>query len=308
MMKKYIFRRLLLVFPTLFFVTMAVFFLIHLIPGHPAEFILGEKASPSEIARLSRQLHLNDNVWVQFSYFLVSVFKLDLGYSLFHQHMSVLDLILMRLPATFLLACSSMCIALCISLPLGLYSAVKKDTLQDHLASLVALLGVSMPNFYLGPLLIYFFSLHYNWLPASGFQSLWHLILPSFTLGTALAAILTRMTRASVLDVLKLDYIRVARAKGLSQIKVYIKHALRSSLLSIVTLIGLQFGTLLAGSVVTEKVFAWPGLGTLLLDEIQRRNYPVVQGVILFIAFSYIAVNLVTDLLYARLDPRVKLG
>jgi len=201
-----------------------------------------------------------------------------------------------------------MAVSLALALPLGVLSALRKDRWVDHSAMFVALLGISIPNFYLGPLLILFFSIQLGWLPVSGDESWFSILLPAVTLGTALAAMVSRMTRASMLEVLRSDYIRTARAKGVRPLVLNMRHAFRSALIPVVTVIGLQFGALMAGTVVTEKIFNWPGLGTLLLQGIETRDYPVVQGCVLTIAFIYILVNMLTDFLYAFLDPRVQLG
>lgn len=303
----YLWKRLLLLIPTLYVVVSLVFFLVHLIPGDPVDAILGEQARPADRARLERELHLDENLWVQHSYFLVGLMQGDLGESLFDRT-PVVQKLKEKFGATLQLALFSMVVALMIAIPLGLISALRQDEWEDHSAMLVALLGISIPNFYLGPLLILLFSIYLGWLPVSGKEGFASLILPSLTLGTALAAMVSRMTRTSMLEVMRTDYVRTAKAKGLGPKAVYLKHAFRSALIPVVTVIGLQFGALLAGTVVTEKIFNWPGIGSLLLEGISRRDYPVVQGCVLSIALTFILVNLFTDLLYARLDPRVKLG
>ena len=306
-MLRYLFNRLLFLIPTLYVVVSLVFFLVHLIPGDPVDAILGERALATDRARLVHELHLDRPIWVQHSFFIDGLLHGDLGRSLYDQT-PVTQLIKEKFGATFKLAIVAMMVSLCISIPLGLISAIRKDHLLDHSAMLLALLGISIPNFYLGPLLILFFSIRLGWLPVSGDVGWFSIILPALTLGTALAAIVSRMTRTSLLEVLKADYVRTAKAKGVKPIWVILKHAFRSALIPVVTVVGLQFGVLLAGTVVTEKVFNWPGLGSLLIQGIERRDYPVVQGCVLTIAFTFILVNLGTDLLYAYLDPRVKLG
>ncbi len=306
-MAHYLFKRLLLLIPTLYIVVTIVFFLVHVIPGDPVDFILGERAMTADRQRLVHELKLDRSLWVQHSYFISGLLRGNLGRSLYDQA-PVSQLIRHRFFPTFKLALFSMFLAVGLALPLGLISALRKNRPMDHSAMLMALLGISIPHFYLGPLLILFFSIKLGWLPVSGDESPWAIILPAITLGTALAAMLSRMTRATMLDVLRADYVRTARAKGLSEPVVILKHAFRSALIPVVTILGLQFGALLAGTVITEKVFNWPGLGTLLLGAIERRDYPVVQGCVLTIALTFILVNMFTDFLYATLDPRVQLG
>jgi len=305
-MLRYALKRILFLIPTLYVVVTLVFFLVHLVPGDPVDAILGERALPADRERLIHELHLDRSLWVQHSYFIAGLLHGNLGVSLYDQA-PVSQLVKEKFGATFKLAMVSMIIALLLAIPLGLISAIKKDQLVDHSAMFIALLGISIPNFYLGPLLILGFSIKLGWLPVSGDESWFSILLPSITLGTALAAMVSRMTRTSMLEVIRADYVRTAKAKGLSRAKVLVKHAFRSALIPVVTVIGLQFGALLAGTVVTEKIFNWPGLGTLLLQGIQRRDYPVVQGCVLTIAFTFILVNMLTDFLYAYLDPRVKL-
>lgn len=306
-MLNYLFRRLMLLIPTLYAVVTIVFFMVHLIPGDPVDFILGERAQPSDRTRLIHELHLDRSLWVQHSYFIVDLMKGDLGESLYDR-VPVVRLIKQRYGATIKLALVAICIALAWAIPLGLLSAIRKEGLLDNFAMFLALLGISIPNFYLGPLLILTFAIHWNLLPVSGDESHLSIILPALSLGVALAAILSRMTRASMLEVLKADYVRTARAKGLSEGKVLLKHAFRSALIPVVTIVGLQLGVILAGTVVTEKVFNWPGVGSLLLGAIERRDYPVVQGCVLTIAFTFILINMLTDFVYSWLDPRVQLG
>jgi len=307
-MLRYIFQRLLLLIPTLYVVVSIVFLLVHLIPGDPVDVIMGERAVPADRARLVRELKLDRSLWVQHSYFISGLLHLDLGNSLYGDQEAVTTLIQRRFGATFKLAMAAMAVSLMISVPLGLISALRKDRAVDHGAMLFALTGISIPHFYLGPLLILVFSIYLLWFPVAGDQGWRSLVLPAITLGTALAAMVSRMTRASMLEVLRSDYVRTARAKGLSERKVVLRHAFRSALIPVVTVIGLQFGALLAGTVVTEKVFNWPGIGTLMLGAIEQRNYPVVQGCVLTIAVTFILVNMFTDFVYAYLDPRVKLG
>ncbi len=229
----------------------------------------------------------------------------DLGTSI-QVGQPILATILSRLPATLELTLSSMCVALLLSIPLGVISASKQYSLFDNGSMFLALLGISMPNFWLGPLLILLFSVNLGWLPVSGRGSLLHLILPAITLGTALAAKLTRMTRSSVLEILHEDYITTARSKGLREGFVIFKHALRNALIPVITVIGIQFGALLSGALITETIFAWPGIGRLTITAIQKRDYPLVQGCVLLIAFGYVLANLITDLAYAWADPRIR--
>ncbi|MCC6273855.1 MAG: ABC transporter permease [Deltaproteobacteria bacterium] len=306
-MRNYVFKRLLFLIPTLYVVVSLVFLLIHLVPGDPVDVILGERAMTADRERLRQELKLDRSLWVQHSYFISGLLKGEMGESLYDRK-PVAQLIREKFPATFKLALFAMLVALSVGVPLGLVSAIWKDGGVDNGAMFLALFGISIPHFYLGPLLIMIFSIKLGWFPVSGDEGFLSLILPAFTLGTALAAILSRMTRASMLEVMKADYVRTARAKGLGEGKVLIKHAFRSALIPVVTIVGLQFGALLAGTVVTEKIFNWPGIGSLLLGGIERRDYPVVQGCVLTIAFTFIVVNMLTDFLYAYLDPRVQLG
>ncbi|MFO1464735.1 MAG: ABC transporter permease [bacterium] len=306
-MRNYIFKRLLLLIPTLYVVVSLVFLLIHLVPGDPVDVILGERAMSADRARLTHELKLDRSLWVQHSYFISGLLRGDLGESLY-DHKPVAQLLREKFPATFKLAMFAMLVSVSLAIPLGLVSAIRKDGGIDNSAMFFALLGISIPHFYLGPLLILVFSIKLGWFPVSGDAGFLSMILPAVTLGTALAAILSRMTRASMLEVMRADYVRTARAKGLGEGKVLLKHAFRSALIPVVTIIGLQFGALLAGTVVTEKIFNWPGIGSLLLGGIERRDYPVVQGCVLTIAFTFILVNMLTDFLYAYLDPRVQLG
>ncbi|MBI2088984.1 MAG: ABC transporter permease [Deltaproteobacteria bacterium] len=306
-MKRYLLHRLLLFFPSLLGVLTLVFFFIHFVPGDPVEVMLGETASASDKEALRRQLGLNEPVWTQYLGFLKGLAVGDLGRSLYHQE-KVMDLVLARFPATLELTLAAMAVATLCALPLGVLAAWKRRTWVDRCALLLSLFGLAMPNFWLGPLLIIAFSIQLGLLPVSGRGGLSHLILPSLTLGTAMAALLTRMIRSSLLEVIHEDYIQSARAKGLSEITVWLKHALRNSLLPVTTILGLQFGSLLAGSVITETIFTWPGIGRLTIQAIQTRDYPLVQGCVLVIAVCYLVVNLFTDILYRVIDPRISYG
>jgi len=284
-----------------------VFFLIHMVPGDPVAVMLGDWASPADEEALRQQLGLHQPIWVQYTDYLSGLIHFDLGQSLFFQQ-PVSELIAERFPMTLQLALMALLVAVLIAFPLGLWAALKAGRWPDHLSMTVSLIGVSIPNFWLGPMLILLFSLTLAWLPVSGAEQPFSWVLPSITLGTALAAILARMLRASLLEVMHEDYIRTAQAKGLGGYLVYGKHALLNALLPVVTILGLQLGTLLGGAVITEVVFDWPGLGQLLVESIQRRDYPVVQGCILVISIAYITINGLTELVYAWLDPRIRVA
>lgn len=284
-----------------------VFFLIHLVPGDPVAVMLGDWASPADEQVLREQLGLHQPIWVQYGQYLSGLMQFDLGQSLFFQQ-PVSQLIAERFPMTLQLALMALFVAVLIAFPLGFWAARKAGQWPDHLSMTVSLIGVSIPNFWLGPMLILLFSLTLGWFPVSGAEQSWSWVLPSVTLGTALAAILARMLRASLLEVMHEDYIRTAKAKGLSNRWVYGKHALFNALLPVVTILGLQLGTLLGGAVITEVVFDWPGLGQLLVESIQRRDYPVVQACILVISIAYITINGLTELVYAWLDPRIRIA
>lgn len=302
----YFAKRLLLTIPVLWVVATLVFFLIRLIPGNPVDYYLGEQASQVDRTALIQAQNLDKPLLEQYGIYLKNIVSGKLGTSYFTQE-PVGKMIANRFPATLQLATASLFWALLISIPWGVYSALQKGKWTDKLSLVVSLLGVSIPGFYLGPLLILLFSLTLNWLPVSGREMPGSLILPSLTLGVSLSALLIRFVRSSVLEVLPLDYVRTARAKGLPKRKVLFKHALRTALIPVVAILGLQFGTLLAGAIVTEKIFAWPGLGSLMLEAISRRDYSVVQGCILVIATTYAMVNLVTDMVYVKVDPRIRL-
>jgi peptide/nickel transport system permease protein len=306
-MTRYLARRLLLLVPTVLGVATLVFFFLHMIPGDPVEVMLGETAMPADKDALRQSLGLNDPLPVQYGRFLAGLAHGRLGESFFY-HRPVVEVLVERLPATIELTLAAMFIALLIAIPIGVIAAVKQYGAFDNLSMLVALLGVSLPNFWLGPLLIWLFSLHLDWFPVGGRAGLSSLVLPAITLGAGMAAILSRMTRASVLEVLGEDFVRTARAKGLPERTVLFKHVLRNALIPVVTLVGLQFGALLSGAVITENVFSWPGLGSLFIDAIQCRDFPVVQGCVLYISLGYVLINLLVDLLYAAIDPRIRYG
>lgn len=288
-----------------FGVVTLVFFLIHLVPGDPAEFMLGEYARPADLAGMRVSMGLDKPLLVQYLLYMKSVLVLDFGDSFLYQK-PVTEIISVKLPASAELAIASLLVAVLIAVPLGVVAAVKKDTWIDRGAMAFSLLGVSIPNFWLGPLLILMFSIGMGWFPVSGREGWSSLVLPAITLGTALAAILSRMIRSSLLEVLNEDYIRTAHAKGLSRFQVIIKHGLRNALLPVITLVGIQLGALLGGAVITETVFAWQGIGKLTVDAIMSRDYPMVQACILFISLFYVTVNIVTDLIYVWIDPRIR--
>ncbi len=287
-------------------VSSLVFLLIHLVPGDPVAVMLGDWASPADEALLRKQLGLDLPIWQQYLHYMGGLLHGDLGQSLFYQQ-PVSNLIAERFPYTLKLTVMALLIAVLIAFPLGFWAARRAGHWPDYVSMTVSLLGVSIPNFWLGPMLILIFAIGLAWLPVSGAEQPWSWVLPAVTLGTALAAILARMLRASLLEVFHEDFIRTAQAKGLPPRAVFGKHALRNALLPVVTILGLQLGTLLGGAVITEVVFDWPGLGQLLVDSIQRRDYPVVQACILIISVAYITVNGLTEVVYAWLDPRIRL-
>ncbi len=306
-MKHYFLQRALLLLPTLFGALTLVFFLIHLVPGDPVEVMLGETASAADKDELRRSLGLDQPLMVQYRSFLIGLLQGDLGNSL-HEQSSVADLIRVRLPATIELTLCAIAVAVIISFPLATFAAINQGSGVDRGALLFSLIGLSLPNFWLGPLLMIVFSIQLGWTPVSGRGGLDHLLLPSLTLGLGMAAILTRILRGSLLQVIHEDYVRTARAKGLGEKTVWLKHTLRNALLSVITIMSLQFGSLLAGSIITETIFSWPGIGRLTVQAIQTRDYPVVQGCVLTIAISYILVNLLTDIFYQLVDPRITYG
>jgi ABC-type dipeptide/oligopeptide/nickel transport system permease component len=282
-----------------------VFSLIHLVPGDPVQSMLGEGASPQDVAETRARLGLDRPLLAQYAGFLKGLASGDLGTSL-RTNQSVTQAIGERMPATFELAFAAMAVAVVIALPLGVLAAVRAGTATDVAATTLALVGISIPNFWLGPLLAIAFAVALGWLPVSGRGTLAHLVLPAVTLGAPLAAVLARMTRTSVIEELNELYVLAARARGVSRLRAVVRHAFRNSLIPIVTVIGLQFGAVLTGAVITETIFAWPGVGRLLIQSISFRDYPLVQGCILLIAVTYVSMNLLTDLLYGLLDPRIR--
>jgi ABC-type dipeptide/oligopeptide/nickel transport system permease component len=304
-MVRYISTRLLYMIPVLWLVVSVVFLLIHLVPGDPIQQMLGEGASASDIEATRHAYGLDVPVGRQYVNYWKGVLHGDLGRSLrFDQ--PVTRLILQRYPETMRLTLASMFVALLISIPAGVRSARRRNRWDDRALSFISLLGLSFPNFALGPILILFFAIKLGWLPVSGTGSLAHLVLPAITMGGALAAILTRMVRTAMLEELSQDYIRTARAKGLSENVVVYKHALRNALVPVLTVIGLQFGALLAGAIVTETIFSWPGIGRLTIQAIGNRDYYLVQGAILMIGLTYVVVNFMTDFFYSLANPRIR--
>ncbi len=304
-MRAYVVQRLLLVLPTVLGTVTVVFLLIHLLPGDPVDVMLGETALAADKVRLRHQLGLDQPLPGQYVRFLGRLLRADLGRSL-HSGRPVRRLIATRFPATLELAGAALCVALLIAMPLGILSAVRPQSIFAAGSRFVAVFGTAVPNFWLGPMFILLFAVELEWMPVSGRGGLAHLLLPSLTLGLGMAAILIRMLRATLLQQLGEDYVRTARAKGAGERRIVVKHALRNAALPVVTVLGLQAGSLLAGTIVTETVFAWPGVGRLTLMAIQTRDYPLVQGCILVIALSYVLINLGTDLLYGCVDPRLR--
>ncbi|OCL27560.1 peptide ABC transporter permease [Orenia metallireducens] len=331
-MLTYIIRRLLLLIPILIGVSIAVFLMIHLIPGDPAKIMLGERATPEDVARLREQMGLNDPLYQQYLGFMKNLLKGDLGRSIFSNEKITTELF-ERYPATIELTIASMLVAVLVGVPVGIISATKKYSIIDYLTMTGALAGVSMPIFWLGLMVIWLFSFKLGWFPPSARlsvgvelnnitnfyvldsiltgnwvalkDSLYHLVLPSFSLATIPMAIIARMTRSSMLEVLSKDYIKTAHAKGLSNKVVVYKHALRNALIPIVTVIGLQFGLLLGGAVLTETIFSWPGVGKYSVTAILSRDFPAVQGSVLVLSTTFVFVNLLVDLLYGVIDPKI---
>ncbi len=294
-------------FTVIFGVLLLTFLLIHLVPGDPVEVMLGESASTADRAELRADLGLDQPLVNQFCSYLTKLAQGDLGQSI-HTKMPIIELIKARYPATLKLAVLSLIIGLVIGIPLGVYAALKANHWQDFVVTIVSVRFSAMPAFWLGPMLMLVFAVWLGWLPVSGMESRTSIILPAITLGFGLSAILTRMTRTSLLEVLNEDFIRTARAKGLSEKTVIVRHALRAALLPIITIVGLQMGSLLAGTVITETIFSRDGIGRLLVESIEKRDYPVTQACVLVVALSYVLVNLFTDVFYRFADPRVRLG
>lgn len=305
-MIRYISLRLLFALPALWLIVTMVFLLAHIVPGDPVQQMLGEGARAEDLQQLRHALGLDVPISVQYGRYLAGIVHGNLGES-FRFREPVSRVVLEHYPATLELAIVALLICVIIGIPAGLLAAERRATAADHAVGVFTLLGISVPNFALGPVLILVFSVIFGWLPVSGRGGPAHLILPAITLGASLAAILTRMVRTSVIEELSSDYVRAARAKGLSSAAVLFRHAFRNALIPILTILGLQFGTLLAGTIVTETIFSWPGIGRLAVQAINARDYPLLQGCILLIAVSYVLINLLTDFVYALVDPRVRL-
>ena len=310
----YALRRLLLAVPVLFGVSVLVFAVLHLAPGDPAAIMLGAQATKEDIQRLHRDLGLDQPLVVQYFHWIGQVARGDLGRSI-PLGRAVLPEVLLRFKATLLLTTGALTIAILLGLIAGIVSAVKQYSWLDRLSMGVAVTGVSLPVFWTGIMLIIVFSLQLRWFPSSGMSSpygssvsdvIWHLVLPAVTLGTASAAALARLTRSSVLEIIRQDYVRSARAKGLAERAVIARHVLKNAINPIITVLGVQVGFLLGGAILTETVFSWPGLGSMMVRAIQARDYPLVQGGVLLIATTFVVVNLVVDLLYAIFDPRIR--
>jgi ABC-type dipeptide/oligopeptide/nickel transport system permease component len=298
-------KRLAGVVPVVFGVLLLTFLLVHLVPGDPVEVMLGESATSADRSALRAELGLDQSLPLQFAAYLGKLAQGDFGHSI-HSHAAISGLLAERIPATAKLALLSLALAIAIGLPLGIVAALRYRRWPDRIATLSSLTLSAMPHFWLGPLLMLVFALWLGWLPVSGMENNGSIVLPALTLASGLAAILTRMTRASLLEVLSEDFVRTARAKGLHERSVILRHAFKAALLPVVTVVGLQLGSLLAGAVITETVFGWDGVGRLLVESIEKRDYPVTQACVLVIALTYVLVNLLTDLAYARLDPRVR--
>ena len=306
-MLKYLVRRIIALIPVALGVATLTFALIHLVPGDPVLAMLGDFAAPADVAQMRHELKLDLPLWQQYLYFLSGIVRGDLGESI-SQHEPVARLIRERFPATLELAFAGLFVAILLAFPLGMIAGANPGGAADVSAMGFAILGISVPHLYLGPLLIIVFLLDLGWFPLTGRGGLSHLVLPAVTLGTALAAIIARMLRQSLVQVLETDYIRTARSKGLSRAAAVLRHGLRNALTPVVTLLGLQAGALLTGSIVVEMIFSWPGLGRLMITAINSRDYPLVEGCVLVFSLSYVVVNMLTDLVYSVVDPRIRLG
>ena len=291
--------------PVLWLVVSIVFLLIHIVPGDPIEQMLGEGARPADIVALRHAYGLDLPLHTQYAHYWRGVFHGDLGRSI-RLNDSVTHLVIVRYPFTVELTAAALFLALLLAIPAGISAALHRGQARDHVLSVVSLFGLSFPSFALGPILILLVSIKLGWLPVSGAGDVAHLVLPAVTMGGALAAILTRMVRTSMLEELSQDYIRTARAKGLPERTVVYKHALRNAMIPVLTLIGLQFGALLAGAIVTETIFSWPGIGRLTVSAISNRDYPLLQGCILAVGLTYVLVNLATDVMYVVVNPRIR--
>lgn len=309
---QYLVKRLLYAIPVLLGVSIIVFSLIHLIPGDPATAVLGEIATPEAVQALREAWHLNDPLYKQYALWLWGVLHGDLGNSL-HTNQSVTEILLSRLPVTLTLTLISMIVSLAIAIPTGIISAVKQNSLWDHITRVLALAGISIPNFWLGIVFIILFAVYFRWLPPGGFHfqaGLWAglkgMILPAGALGAAYAAITMRMIRSSMLEVLRQEYIKTARAKGLAESQVICKHSIKNAIIPTITVIGMQVGYLLSGAVLTETIFFMPGIGRELVTALNKRDYPIIQGLILFFAVSFVVTSIIVDLSYAFLNPKIE--
>lgn len=298
-------RRFLLTIPVVWIVVTLVFALVHLVPGDPVAQMLGEGAAVTEVERLRQELGLDRPILDQYVSYMSGIVRGDLGVS-FRNQETVFESVAQRYPATIQLAVAALVLSFLIAVPLGVLAAVRRGSIADRSIGAFTLVGLSLPNFVLGPLMILLFSIELGWLPVSGRESLAHLILPALTMGGVMAAITTRMVRSSMLEEIHQDYVRTARAKGLSEGRVLFRHALQNGLIPVLTVMGLQLGNLLAGAIIIETIFSWPGLGQLLFQAISARDYPLVQGCILAIALTYIVVNRLTDVIYSLVDPRIR--
>ena len=304
-MPRYLLTRLLYTLPVIWLVVSLVFLLIHLVPGDPIAQMLGEGAPAADLQAARHAYGLDLPLGQQYFNYWKGVLHGDLGTS-FRYNQSVTRLLLQRYPYTLQLTIAALVVAILLSIPAGVHSARTRNAFDDRAISVVSLFGLSFPNFALGPILILLFSIKMGWLPVSGAGSFANLVLPAITMGSALAAILTRMVRTSMLEELSQDYVRTARAKGLNETTVVYRHALRNAMIPVITVLGLQFGALLAGAIVTEKIFSWPGIGRLTIDAISNRDYYVVQGCMLAIGLTYVLVNFLTDFVYSVLNPRIR--
>lgn len=303
-MSRFLFQRLLLLFPTLLGVLVVTFLLLYVAPGDPVQAMVGERADPETLARLRAELRLDDPLYQQFAHYAGGVLRGDLGTSYITRRPILRDL-MERFPATLRLAGAAMLFAAIVGISIGIFGAWRPGTRADRVAAFGAYLGVSFPVYWVGLILILIFAVNLRWLPPSGSRGLIYLILPALTLGMRSVAFLSRMTRAAMQEVLQSDFVRTARAKGLWETRVVLSHGFRNALLPVVTVLGLDFGSYLTGSILTETIFSWPGVGRYVLTAIDKRDLPAVQGSILFLSLVFVLVNLLTDILYARVDPRV---
>lgn len=304
-MYRYIMNRLLMLIPVLLGVVFIVFFIMDLAPGDPVYQVAGEQATPAELQALRVKLGLDGNIFTRYVRYIKNMFRGDLGISYISKR-NVMKTYLERLPNTLLLASVTMLVAILVSIPLGIIAAVHQNSIKDTVSMILALLGLSIPNFWLGLLLIILFSLKLKWLPSGGINGIKSIILPALTVGLGLAALMTRTTRSSMLDVIRQDYLRTARSKGVAEKKVIYKHALKNALIPIITIFGIQFSNVLGGSVLAETVFSWPGVGRLVVDAINQRDIPMVTGALVMTTMLVSVVNLLVDIVYAYVDPRIK--